>query len=777
MKYSSVKIASLIIFLNIIASCAYYNTFFNAEKYFNEAEKELNNRLEQTRKKEQSSKSRSGNSDKPSASELKKYDQSIEKASKVLEIYPKSKYVDDALFLLGQCFYRKEDYNKAQRKFLELIQNFPNSEFAAESKLWLGKTNIELNDYETAEKNFHDILNSKSKDEIRDEAQFLLGGLFKHKKDYITAIDEYNTAAKRAKDKSLRARAYYEMGECYYQLKNFASAVESFKQARKYSPDSKFEFNAMFRAGLALKDMKNYDDAIKIVTNLLGDIVNEDNWPLCRLEIAHCNRLKGEIDHAIEWYLDIITQHPKTEEAATAYYYLGKAYQEIKGNYAQAKEYYDKSVLENSTAEVVADARLKSKNIEQLLTSRANIVAQQKRIAKGDSIAAILDNLNPTDKELPKFDLTELDTFVATALQIPLDSLMVSQDTLLPIYQKYYTKHYDQFGEKIQPINEPEFTKKAPKELTLLDTLVAPSLQIPLNYLEDHVDSLYHLYDHYYASYKKNQLIYEQFYQNKNASGKDDHLGTALEELVKSKLSLAELYLFEFDQPDSALKDYIDILEIDTSSQVLPKTLFTIAYICETFKKDSSLADSVYHRLITRYPDNPLAHQARKKIKSITVIDPDAAIGNKFHSAEHAYIDKHQYDDAIRAFESIYKEAPSSEYAPKALLAMGYIYENDIQQFEKAFEIYQNLLNDYPASIYAKKVKPKVDEVIKARSASGKEKEVSPTELPLSESSKKAVGDSTQLADISTMDREQYQRLLRQEMEKNDPRRKTPRRW
>lgn len=772
MRYVLIKLIILVLVLS--AGCAYYNTFFNAKKYFNEAEKEREKRLENIKKRRQPSAQR--NLDQPSANELKKYDESIKKASKVLEVYAKSKYVDDALFLLGKCFYRKEEHSKAKRKFLELIQNFPNSEFVAESKLWLGKTNIELHDYETAEKNFHAILTSKSKDDIRDEAQFLLGGLFKHKGDFVTAIAEYGTAATRANDKSIRANAYYEMGECYYQLKNFARAVESFKKARKYSPDSKFEFNAMLRAGLALKDMEKYDDAIKIFTNLLGDIVNEENWPVCRLEIAHCNRLKGEVDHAIEWYLDIITQHPKTEEAATAHYFLGKIYQEIYGNYDQAKEYYDKSSLENSKAEIVSDAKLKSKSIQQLLTLRENIEAQQKKIAKGDSIAAILDNLDTDDDELPQFDLTELDTLAATTLQIPLDSLMAYQDTLLPMYETYYAKHYDRFGEKIQVINAPTFTDKPQLELTLLDSIVAQSLKIPLNYLEDYADSLYHIYDRYYANFQKNKLIYEQFYQKKDVLGKTDQMGTPLEELVKSKLLLAEIYLFEFNQPDSALKEFIDILEMDTTRKAIPKALFTIGYICESFKRDTLLADSVYHRLVTDYPDDPFAQQARTKIRTIKVIDPEAVIAKKFNLAEKAYIDDRKYEYAITTFETIYKESPTSEYAPKALLATGWIYEKNIREFDKAFEIYQNLVNDYPSSIYAKQVKQKVDAVIKARSGS-KESDTGETESKLEVAGRKTTADTTQATDLGTMDREQYRRYLRQEMEKNDPRRKTPRRW
>ena len=267
-------------------------------------------------------------------------------------------------------------------------------------------------------------------------------------------------------------------------------------------------------------------------------------------------------------------------------------------------------------------------------------------------------------------------------------------------------------SKKIQKIETPTFATKPEVDLTRLDTLVATELEIPLNYLEDNVDSLYHVYDRYY-----------------------------------------------------------------TSRNVIPKTLFTIAYICETFKKDTLLADSVYQRLIAKYPEDPLARQARKKIRSVEVIDPETAIAKKFQSAEKAYIDNKKYDDAIKTFESIYQQAPSSEYAPKALLAMGWIYEQGIQQYDKAFDIYQNLINDYPTSVYAKKIKPKVDEVIKARSSKEEEKDAADKESQVDLERSKTGTDTTQVADLSAMDKDEYRRFLRLEMEKSDPRRKTPARW
>ena len=780
MKYFKLNILILIIFL--ASNCAYYNTFFNAEKYFNDAEKQREERLKkekkQLRQKQKPQKSQRGrNPNSPSSQELKNYNLSIEKASKVLEVYPNSKYIDDALFLLGKCFFRKLDYQKAQRKFIELKENFPDSKFVPESQLWLGKTYIELRDYETAEATFHQVLNTNVKDHIRDEARYLLGGLFKHKKDYVTAVSEFETAAKRAKDKEIRSQAYFEMGDCYFELKNYEKAVESFKQARKYSPDEKKEFDAMFRAGMTYELMGQYKEAIDIFTNLVGDIVNEENWPACRLEIAHCHRLKGNFDVAVGRYLDIIEQHPKTVEAADSYYYLGEIYQEYKAEFEFAKEYYDKAPLENARSERANDARAKSKAIKELLELQASIIAQQERIAKGDSLAAVIESMDSEEDELNKsfLEFTHFDTLVAQPLEIPLDSLPIYQDTLMSLYAVQF-KDYE--NELMKPQNRLDENFKP----TLLDSLISVSLNLPFAYLDDYQDSLKNVYDRHYPTFKKNKLLYDIYFDKtkKTDIANNDKSETPIEALVKAKLSLAEIYLFEFNQPDSALKEYLDVLEIDTSRTVIPKTLYSIGYIAETFKQDTVLADSMFQRLISEYPDDPLAQHARGQIKTIDIPDPDVEIVEQYKTAELAYLENQNYDDALRILTSIQQEYPASDYAPRSILTLGWIYENKLNDLDKAYLSYQSLLEKYPDSPYAEQIKKKVAEVDKAKSA---KKDIAPSEqkqeqeTQLTEAEIKTPEQITTDIDIASMDKEQYRIYLRTEMQKNDPRRTSPRRW
>jgi len=780
----SFKLNILIFIIFLFTNCAYYNTFFNAEKYFKDAEKQREERLKKEKKQQgqltsQQRAQRKANPNRPSSQEMKNYNLSIEKASKVLEIFSKSKYVDDALFLLGKCFFRKLDYQKALRKFIELNENFPDSEFAPEAKLWLGKTYIELRDYETAEQTIHQILNTNVKDHIRDEARYLLGGLFKHKKDYVTAISEFETAAKKSKDKEIRAKAYFEMGDSYFELKNYKKAVESFKQAKKFSQDDKAEYDATFRAGLTYKLMEKYDEAIAIFSTLVGDIVNEENWPACRLEIAQCYRLKKDYDVAIDWYLDIIEQHPKSIEAADSYFYLGEIYLGYKAEFEFAKEYYDKAPLENARSERANDARAKSKSVKELLELKANIIAQQEKIAKGDSLAAAIEKLDFDEEEVNKSFLkfSYFDTLVAQPLEIPLDSLPVYQDTLMSMYSEQFKDYEDELmNEYTQNRVDKNFKP------SLLDSLISVSLNLPFAYLNDYQDSLKNVYKRYYPIFKENKLLYD-IYQNKNKQTDDsgnNKAETPMEALIQAKLSLAEIYLFDFNQPDSAMQEYFDVLEIDTSKNAIPKTLYTIGSIAENFKQDTTLADSMFQLLISEYPDDPLTEHARKQIKTIEIPDPEVEIAEQYKTAELAYLDEKNYDKALKILKSIHEEYPASDYAPRSILTLGWIYENELNNLDKAYLSYKSLLENYPDSPYAIQIKKKVDEVNKVKS---KEKD---TEAPeqkdeqetlLVEATDDSLNQTTTEIDIASMDKEQYRIFLRAEMAKNDPRRTNTRRW
>jgi len=78
---------------------------------------------------------------------------------------------------------------------------------------------------------------------------------------------------------------------------------------------------------------------------------------------------------------------------------------------------------------------------------------------------------------------------------------------------------------------------------------------------------------------------------------------------------------------------------------------------------------------------------------------------------------------AIEELQRLYEYFPNSEYAPKALFALGWIYEKSYNESAKAIEMYREIIQKYPDSEYSKTIKRKLDEVEKAASEAGVEKQ------------------------------------------------------
>ena len=104
------KIVLIILIVSAItSSCVYYNTFYHAKQKYKTAY-------------EAQQKNPDG---KANESNKQTYEEAIKKASKVLTFHPDSKYVDDALYLIGKSYYNTEEWRKAfEDIFRKIAYNF-----------------------------------------------------------------------------------------------------------------------------------------------------------------------------------------------------------------------------------------------------------------------------------------------------------------------------------------------------------------------------------------------------------------------------------------------------------------------------------------------------------------------------------------------------------------------------------------------------------------------------------------------------------------------------
>ena len=397
-KYHALSLLGLTLIL--FSACAYYNTFYNAEQFFNNAAKERKKRertqvVELSPEEQQEARRRgelttSSTVNKPTASEMQNYQKAIEKASSVLEYYPKSRWVDDALIMVGECFFYRGEYSKAKRKFEEIIQLYPGSEFIPQAEILLGKTLLAVGEFDAAEKKFRDItLNTRFPRSVRQSAEYELGSLYFEKGNYEAAAEEYARTAKESDDRLIRAMSFYRLGECRIQLKQYEEAVPSFRRAVQASPNEDFKSQATYKLGESQGLLRDYEGAIRTFSLLLAKELEVKRIPMIKLQLANNQRAKGNEEAAVKWYRNIIEEHKGTDASARSYYSLAEIEEQSNGNYLKAKENYDLVRGEQSTSLLATRAKERSDAIKSMLDLKKSINEILGIATAEDSLAAM----------------------------------------------------------------------------------------------------------------------------------------------------------------------------------------------------------------------------------------------------------------------------------------------------------------------------------------------------------------------------------------------------
>ncbi|RKY76529.1 hypothetical protein DRQ07_10175, partial [candidate division KSB1 bacterium] len=315
----------------IFISCAYYNVFYNAKYYFNKGYKATQN----------------NNSDKITTEERNNYQKAIDKSEKLIRLYPKSKYVDDALILLGKSYYYLGDMYRAKNNFNLLKENFPESKFLNEVIIWLARIAIYEKKYDIAETSLKNLKYGKLTKELMADVHSSLGRLYLNTKRFNDAVKEYTGALKYA-EKDKKSGYYFTIAACYDSLQQYKEAKKYCEKSLKTANSRPERFNARFAIGELEKKLGNYDSAIKIFEKLLLDESNKLRAGRINIKIAECLELKDDVDGAIITLEDITQEFKRKKESAEAYYKLGKIFEKEKRDYEKAVFNYGKVKKEYS---------------------------------------------------------------------------------------------------------------------------------------------------------------------------------------------------------------------------------------------------------------------------------------------------------------------------------------------------------------------------------------------------------------------------------------------
>ncbi|RPI02321.1 MAG: tetratricopeptide repeat protein [Calditrichaeota bacterium] len=677
----------LLPFLFLFSGCAYYNTFYNATKFYKDAEKERKKRektqvvelsAEEEEQLKKTGRSGADEQNRAGQQEMQKYQQAIERASRVLEYFPESRWVDDALILLGKCFYYRRDFKKADRKFDELMQLYPNSDFVPEARLLKARTFIGMENYDIAEQQLTDLADDENVPKrVREQAKYELGGLYLQKQNFVKAAENFRSSSRSADDKLIQAMSLYRLGDCLIRLKQYEEAPEVFRKAIKEAPNEDFNSQAMFKLAQAYSLSGDYDRAIKTFRSLLSKEFEEKRIPRIKLELAENLRQKGDLAEALKWYDEIIELHKRTDASARAYYALAEVEEFIRSDYKKAKENYDLVRSEFSSSLIAPRAQERSNNIRTLLELRNDIARLEGKAVDTDSTSEAGGN----GKEDVRDD---------GPIEMSMDGMWVNyigRDRPPPITLTDLTES-DRLRQEAAKAKELE--SAALGDSTATDSTKLAAVQVDSTQLAKQAEE-------------------EKLKKEKELSGKF--------------LSLAEVLMFSFNLPDSAIKYYQVVVDRHVDSTQTARALYSLSYIYKEVLKDTSLSKLVLQNIVELFPDTQHAEGARKILGLPLNADRVDSAAVLFQQAENEIFEHQNYTLAFAIFDSVQKTFPTSDFAQKAAYAKAWYYETSLFRLEEAVAAYESLVVRYPDSPLINKVKPKlaaVDQVRKQKEAKEK---------------------------------------------------------
>jgi tetratricopeptide (TPR) repeat protein len=162
----------------------------------------------------------------------------------------------------------------------------------------------------------------------------------------------------------------------------------------------------------------------------------------------------------------------------------------------------------------------------------------------------------------------------------------------------------------------------------------------------------------------------------------------------------------QLDAPDSALHYYEGAYEITpASSETAGRYLYSRARLLR--QREPNVADSLFEYIADTWPRSEYAKEASVNLGYTTDASIDDAA--ELYKSATSFRQIKDYAYAAQQYMAIVEKFPAGEYAPKALYAMGWMFERDRQMNDSALHYYGLLLEKYPRSTYAREIRPSVE--------------------------------------------------------------------
>ncbi len=316
-----VAVLALLLLAGALVDCAYFNTYTNAKKSFKEAE---DMPVDPTGKLT------------PQA--RRSYDACVTKCQKLLDEFPDSKWVDDALFLMSKSYFRKKEYGRCLTRLDELNERFPEhpfheealflrgvahlereeesraiavlarleetypeSEYLAEAMYRGAEAEYQLGNWDAALEAFGKLLDRFERSDWNDEARLKRGRIYVEHEDYESAVLEFEKLAATARKRGLAFDGQMQQVESLIELRKLEEAHAQLDDMEPVAENFHKRAEVLLLRALVYEKQQRIDEAVQLLEDVAVEFVNQAHAAEAWYRIGLLNQIQlDDRDAALE---------------------------------------------------------------------------------------------------------------------------------------------------------------------------------------------------------------------------------------------------------------------------------------------------------------------------------------------------------------------------------------------------------------------------------------------------------------------------------------------
>jgi len=338
--------------------CAYYNTFYLAKKNYREGNKAQERSL----------------SEAPAQEAIGRYDVVIRQCQKVLQEYPKSKYVDDAAYMMGASYYGKGDYPNAIQQLTSFASKYPKSPYRADARFTEGLARYRRKEFVESDSIFREIEGQYPDFSRRWELYFYSGETQTQLRHYTSAAHWYRLADKKADGRREKSKTLRRLGDAYLSAEHPDSAEVTYAECLKVEERGSQRVDAAIARGDALRKLGRYPEALQYYQSWRVFAAQEGREGEILLRIYDVMAVMGRTQESLRGYNDLVIKFPRTAVAYEAQFQIGYLYETSIQDLDAAGREYDK-LKSQPTSEFQQQANRRSQSLAALRTYRTALAS------------------------------------------------------------------------------------------------------------------------------------------------------------------------------------------------------------------------------------------------------------------------------------------------------------------------------------------------------------------------------------------------------------------